>query len=198
MRRARRPAGALDLVAEVVEQVPEPAVRLVLVQALAKGGRDELAVETATELGVDEVAPWQAERSVVIWSGERGRRARAKWVATVRAAAKQSRRVRLPEVVEAVTTAALARRVAECVAGGGLALVLDGDAPVALAALALPAPMDQVLVIVGPEGGIAPSEVEVLTAAGAVGVRLGPHVLRTSSAGAAALAVLSVRIGRWA
>ncbi len=115
-----------------------------------------------------------------------------------RAAAKQSRRVRLPEVVEAVTTAALARRVAECVAGGGLALVLDGDAPVALAALALPAPMDQVLVIVGPEGGIAPSEVEVLTAAGAVGVRLGPHVLRTSSAGAAALAVLSVRIGRWA
>ncbi|MFZ0159320.1 MAG: 16S rRNA (uracil(1498)-N(3))-methyltransferase, partial [Kineosporiaceae bacterium] len=190
-------AGVLELEAEAIDEVPAPAVRLVLVQALAKGGRDELAVETATELGVDEVVPWQAERSVVVWTGDRGRRAHGKWLATVRAAAKQSRRARLPDVAEALTTAELARRVRECTVAGGLVLALDGDAPTTLAGLRLPARATEVLVVVGPEGGIAPSELAGLIAAGAVAVRLGPHVLRTSSAGAAALAVLSVRIGRW-
>src|SRR5690606_8740811 len=89
-----------DVHLEVDARVEEPpsAVRLVLVQALAKGDRAELAIEAATEIGVDEVVPWRAERSVVIWRGDRAAKSRARWAATVRAAAKQSRRARVPLV----------------------------------------------------------------------------------------------------
>jgi 16S rRNA (uracil1498-N3)-methyltransferase len=167
-----------------VDEVPGRVPRLVLVQALAKGGRDELAVETATELGVDAVVPWQAGRSVVVWAGERGERSRRKWAGVARAAAKQSRRP---------TVAAL---VAQAVAAGGAALVLHEDARPGLVDVLLPS-AGEVLVLVGPEGGIGDDELRGLTGAGAVAVRLGPEVLRTSSAGAAALAVLSVRLGRW-
>ena len=188
-------AARLELRVEELGRTPPARPPLVLVQALAKGGRDELAVETATELGVDAVIPWQAARSVVVWSGERGERARRKWEAVVRAAAKQSRRATVPPVREAVTSAALARGAA----GAGLVLALHEDADRSLAAVPLPAEGTdgELWVVVGPEGGIAPDELEALTAAGAVPVRLGPHVLRSSSAGAAALAVLATRLGRW-
>lgn len=182
----------LDLLVEAVETVPAPDLRFTLVQALAKGGRDELAVEFATELGVDAVLPWQASRSVVVWSGERGERSRQRWVATVRAAAKQSRRVRLPEVGPLLGSA----RVADRLAAADLALVLHEEAERPLSAVGLPDAGDVVLVV-GPEGGIEPSEMERFIGAGARPVRLGPEVLRSSSAGAAALAVLSVRAGRW-
>lgn len=173
--------------------------RLVLVQALAKGGRDELAVETATELGVDAVIPWQAARCVVVWSGERGEKSRRRWEDTVRAAAKQSRRSDLPPVAPAVATTALAGRIRQTTAGGGIALVLHEESGTALAGLDLPADGSpvEVLVVVGPEGGIGADELGVLSAAGGQAVRLGPQVLRSSSAGSAALAVLSVRLGRW-
>jgi 16S rRNA (uracil1498-N3)-methyltransferase len=173
--------------------------RLVLVQALAKGGRDEAAVETATELGVDAVVPWQASRSVVRWAAERGERSRQRWVATARAAAKQSRRPTVPDVGALVTTSGLVRLVAATVAAGGAALVLHEESPEPLGGVPLPAAAapSELLVVVGPEGGVAPEEVDALSAAGARPVRLGPEVLRTSSAGAAALAVLSVRLGRW-
>ncbi|MBX9247036.1 16S rRNA (uracil(1498)-N(3))-methyltransferase, partial [Actinotalea ferrariae] len=100
------------LVLDVVERVEEPLppVRLVLAQALAKGDRDELAIEAATEVGADEVVPWQASRSVVVWRGDRAARSRAKWLATVREATKQSRRARVPDVAEAVDTRGLAAR----------------------------------------------------------------------------------------
>jgi 16S rRNA (uracil1498-N3)-methyltransferase len=182
----------LELLVEAVEDVPPPALRFTLAQALAKGGRDELAVESATELGVDEVLPWQASRSVVIWSGERGERSRQRWVATARAAAKQSRRVRVPGVGELLGTAALAGRLA----AADLALVLHEDAARPLAEVELPE-AGEVLLVVGPEGGIEPAELERFSAAGAGAVRLGPEVLRSSTAGAAAIAVLSVRAGRW-
>ncbi len=187
-------AGRDTLVLEVVERVdlPVPQPRLVLVQALAKGGRDDLAVETATELGVDEVVPWQASRSVVQWRGERGAKARAGWVSTARAAAKQSRRARVPVVAELADDARLAARVA----AASLAVVLHEEATEPLAAQTLPQHGDVVLVV-GPEGGIAPHELEALAAAGARSCRLGPTVLRSSTAGPAALAVLSAR-GRWA
>jgi 16S rRNA (uracil1498-N3)-methyltransferase len=189
-------------VLERVEE-PAPAVRLVLVQALAKGDRDELAVAAATEVGADGVVPWQAQRSVVVWRGDRAARSRAKWVATVREAAKQSRRAWVPDVGEALGTAALAARAAQVVVDGGAVLVLHESAtrPVAQAALPSPsqaAPAVEVLVVVGPEGGIADEELEALRGAGAQVVRLGPHVLRTSTAGPVALAVLSERLGRWA
>jgi 16S rRNA (uracil1498-N3)-methyltransferase len=183
--------GRLSLVLREVVVEPEPSQRLVLVQALAKGDRDEDAVEAATELGVDEVVPWQASRSVVVWRGARGEKSARKWVHVAEAAAKQSRRSRVPVVAPLVTTAALARRVA----GAGAAYVLHEEATVPLAGRPLPGAGD-VLVVVGPEGGIAAEELDLLQGAGAVPVRLGTTVLRSSTAGPAALAVLSAQ-GRW-
>ena len=188
-----------------VDSVPVPLPRLVLVQALAKGGRDELAVETATELGVDAVVPWQAERCAVVWSGERAERSRRKWTSIARAAAKQARRPALPEIRATVSTPALAAAIRAAVAGqagaasSAMVLVLHEEARQPLISVPLPRPgvAGEVWVIVGPEGGIGTGELAALTAAGAVAVRLGPLVLRSSSAGAAALAVLSGRLGRW-
>lgn len=193
------------LVLDVVERHQEPAsaVRLVLVQALAKGDRDELAVEAATEVGVDEVVPWQASRSVVVWRGERAAKSRAKWLATVRQAAKQSRRAWVPDVAAAVTTRGLADLTRHVVGQGGLVLVLHEEARQPIGAVALPTPeastgaAPAVLVVVGPEGGIDGAELAELEEAGARTVRLGPHVLRTSTAGPVAVALLAERLGRW-
>lgn len=185
----------LDLVVEAVSDVEPRLPRLVLVQALAKGGRDEQAVEIATEFGVDAVVPWAAQRSVVQWAGERGERSRRRWEATAIAAAKQSRRATVPVVEAAVTTDGLAARSA----AGQTLLVLHEEAAQPLSSVPLPAvgAPGSLLVAVGPEGGIAPGELERLVAAGGHAVRLGSEVLRASSAGAAALAVLSIRLGRW-
>ena len=174
-----------------VSDEAEPAPRLVLVQALAKGDRDEQAVEAATELGVDEVVPWQAERSVVVWRGDRAAKSLAKWAAVVARATKQSRRSRVPVTSPAVGLAPLVARVGQA----ALTLVLHEDATDPLASVELPASGD-VLVVVGPEGGITDREIEALRAAGARPVRLGATILRASSAGPAALAVLSART-RW-
>lgn len=187
--------SALALTVDEVSDEPEPSPRLVLVQALAKGGRDELAVESATELGVDAIVPWQAGRSVVVWHGDRGRRAHGKWVDAVRAAAKQSRRARVPAVEPALASSALAARLAAVTSDGARVLVLHEDAATPLGdAVGAPA---EVWVVVGPEGGIEAAELTAFEQAGALPVRLGPHVLRSSTAGPAALAVLAERLGRW-
>ena len=170
---------------------PAPSLRLVLVQALAKGGRDESAVEAATELGVDEVIPWEAERSIVRWKGPKVAKAHQKWVNVVVAAAKQSRRARTPEVAQPASTKELVHRVADSAA----TLVLHEDATTPLATADLPTE-GEVLLVVGPEGGISPQELERFVAAGGVPVRLGTQVLRASTAGPAAVSVLSAR-GRW-
>jgi 16S rRNA (uracil1498-N3)-methyltransferase len=183
--------GTLRLRLLAITQQQAPDSRFVLIQALAKGDRDEQAIEAATELGVDEVVPWQAARSIVIWRGERAARSLRKWESVVRAATKQSRRARIPLVSEPVDQAAVIGRIQ----GAALALVLHEQAQHPLAGLALP-PCGEVLVIVGPEGGVAPEELSAFIAAGAVAVRLGSNVLRSSSAGPAALAVLSAA-GRW-
>ncbi|KOU68515.1 MULTISPECIES: 16S rRNA (uracil(1498)-N(3))-methyltransferase [unclassified Streptomyces] len=174
----------------------EPAVRITVVQALPKGDRGELAVETMTETGVDAIVPWQASRCITQWRGDRGAKSLAKWRATAREAGKQSRRVRFPEVAEAMST----RQVAALLAGADLAMVLheDRDTPSqALATAELPA-SGSVVLVVGPEGGVSPEELEVFAAAGAHPYRLGRSVLRTSTAGTAAAAVLLARTGRWA
>ena len=181
----------LTLRLERVEHEPEASPRMVLVQALAKGDRDDQAIEAATELGVDAIVPWQAARSIVQWRGPRGEKARRKWVDQVYAAAKQSRRARFPDVEALVDTTGLARRIASAEA----AFVLHEAAPVPLAGATLPA-TGEVVVVVGPEGGIAPEELAVLQAAGGMAARLGRTVLRSSSAGPAALAVLSAA-SRW-
>ncbi len=185
----------------VTEQVhePAPAPQIVLVQALAKGDRDEMAVEAATELGADRFIPWQAERSIVIWRGTRAAKSRARWVATVRSATKQARRSRIAEVEDALDSAALCTRVKAVCAAGGSALVLSEEATSPLASVhnAVTGSAGQILVIVGPEGGITARELTELSAAGAQAVRLGPHVLRTSTAGPVAIALLSQYLGRW-
>ncbi|WP_068200567.1 16S rRNA (uracil(1498)-N(3))-methyltransferase [Isoptericola dokdonensis] len=195
--------GELRLqVAEVVVE-PAPDVVLTLVQALAKGDRDHQAVEAAVEVGIDAVVPWQADRSVVVWRGPRAEKARSRWDALVRAAVKQSRRAWLPPVAEHLTTTRLAARTADVVAAGGAVVVLHEEATTPLADVVLPAPAapgapaPELLVVVGPEGGISATELEALVAAGAVAARLGPHVLRTSSAGPVAAAILCDRLGRW-
>jgi 16S rRNA (uracil1498-N3)-methyltransferase len=175
-----------------VRTVPPPRPRLAVAQALPKGDRGELAVELMTEVGVDAVVPWSAARSITKWQGERGQRALGKWRATAREAAKQSRRGWLPEVAELASTGDLAKRVS----AAALAIVLEADAPARLHQLALPEAGD-ILLVVGPEGGISPAERAALDAAGAVQARLGPTVLRTSTAGAAAAAVLLSRTARW-
>lgn len=177
-------------VLEVVDE-PEPALRFVLVQALAKGDRDEQAVEAATELGVDEVVPWAAERSIVVWRGDRAAKSLAKWAAVVTRAAKQSRRSRVPLTCSPVDLASLVARVGRST----LSLVLHEDATEPLAGVELPESGD-VLVVVGPEGGISGRELESLVAAGGRPVRLGSTILRSSSAGPAALAVLNAG-SRW-
>ncbi|NHA67849.1 16S rRNA (uracil(1498)-N(3))-methyltransferase [Phycicoccus flavus] len=181
----------LEVRVEEVREDPEPSPRLVLVQALAKGDRDDQAVETATEYGVDEVVPWQAARCVVRWQGERGERSRRGWEKVLLAATKQSRRTRLPVLAPTAFTADVVERVRSATA----AFVLHEDACEPLAGADLPDSGDVVLVV-GPEGGIAPEEVDALAAAGARVVRLGPTVLRASSAGPAAIAVLSA-VRRW-
>jgi 16S rRNA (uracil1498-N3)-methyltransferase len=175
----------------VVHAIPAPQPRLAVAQALPKGDRGELAVELMTEVGVDAVIPWAAERSITKWQAERGAKALAKWRATAREAAKQSRRAWLPEVTDPVTTAALAKR-----APTGYAIILEADAEAKLHELELPA-SGEILLLVGPEGGISPAERAALRDAGAVEARLGPTVLRTSTAGAAAAAILLTRVGRW-
>lgn len=187
-------AGADWLELEVLQRrrVEPPGLRLVVVQALAKGDRSELAVELMTEIGVDEIVPWAAARSVVQWRGVRGARSLERWRSTAREAAKQSRRAWLPVVAESASTDAVAERVG----AAALGVVLHGDAPTPLRALNLPS-AGELVVVVGPEGGIPEDELAVLAAAGAIACRLGPTVLRTSTAGVAAASVLLTRAGRW-
>jgi 16S rRNA (uracil1498-N3)-methyltransferase len=171
---------------------PEPAPAFVVVQALPKGDRAELAVEVLTELGADTIVPWSASRSISQWRGDKVDKGVAKWRRTALEATKQSRRSRAPIVAELATTA----DVSALIAGAAAALVLHEDATAQLSTMSLPSSGD-VLVVVGPEGGVAPDELERFESAGATPVRLGAEVLRTSTAGAAALAVLSATAGRW-
>jgi 16S rRNA (uracil1498-N3)-methyltransferase len=180
--------GTLDLTITTREYVRPPEPRLVVVQGIAKGDRGELAVQAMTEAGVDRIVPWAAARSVARWTDDRSLR---RWRATALQAAKQARRAWVPEVSDPVTTADLARRPAPVV-------VLHEESSTPLSRVDLGATgTGEVTLVVGPEGGIAPAELETLAAAGAIVARLGPDVLRTSTAGVAALAVLSVRLGRW-
>jgi 16S rRNA (uracil1498-N3)-methyltransferase len=177
--RARLELSILDR-----RYVALPSPRLVVAQGLAKGDRGELAVQAMTEVGVDAIVPWSAARSVVLWRDGKGM---ARWQATVREAAKQARRAWLPELEGPQSTDALAGRVT---------FVLDAGAEARLSTVEIPA-AEEIVLAVGPEGGIAPEELDRFTAAGAVQVRLGEAVLRTSTAGVAALSVLSARLGRW-
>jgi 16S rRNA (uracil1498-N3)-methyltransferase len=178
------------VVVEVAHYIATPAERwrFVAVQALAKGDRSELAVEMMTEMGVTEIVPWQASRSIVRWSEERGVRSLNRWRSIVREAAKQSRRLNVPQVSEPMTTRLLAQRVASA----DLTLMLHEEADHSIAEVDLPK-AGTVLIIIGPEGGISVDEHDELTRAGAQPVTISDGVLRTSTAGVVALAGLKLR-----
>jgi 16S rRNA (uracil1498-N3)-methyltransferase len=180
--------ASLQLTVESVRREAVAVPELWLAQALAKGDRDELAIQAATELGVAGVIPWAAERSVSRWEGAKAEKGRERWASIVREATKQSIRSHVPAVEPIASTSALSKLP-------GRILVLEPDAELKLTDIPLDA--DRITLVVGPEGGIAPRELETLEAAGATLVRLGPEVLRTSTAGPAALAVLNAQLGRW-
>ena len=172
---------------------PEPTPRVTVVQALPKGERGELAVEVLTEIGAARIVPWAASRSVAVWRGDRVERSLNKWRATAREAAKQARRSWFPEVVPLASTA----QVVELVAASTTAVVLHEEGAARLGDVVTPE-RGELLLVVGPEGGLAAEEIEAFEAAGAVTVRLGAEVLRTSTAGLAAVSALLAQTPRWA
>lgn len=192
--------GVIVRVEQLREEHTSP--RIYLVQALAKDGRDLLAIETATELGVYGVLPWSADRSIVRWKGERASKAHTKWQNTVTAAAKQSRRALIPEVYDLYSTADLVELIKEVTGQGSAVFILHEQATERLSALArtlveaenLP---EEIYLLVGPEGGISDREVQLFTEAGAHLALLGDEVLRSSTAGSAAMCTLNVVLGRW-
>lgn len=192
--------GVIVCVEQLREERTSP--RIYLVQALAKDGRDLLAIETATELGVYGVLPWSADRSIVRWKGERAAKAHTKWQNTVTAAAKQSRRALIPEVYDLYSTTDLVELIEEVTGQGSAVFILHEQATERLSAQAaklaggesLP---EEIYLLVGPEGGISDREVQLFTEAGAHLALLGDEVLRSSTAGSAAMCTLNVVLGRW-
>jgi len=182
-----RLTGVIDCVAN--EPAPRPTVTVI--QALPKAARSELTVDLLTQAGADVIVPWQAGRSVANW-GKKQDKGLAKWRAAARAAAKQSRRSRIPEITPVVDQAA----VAALIQAAPLALMLHEDATGKITDQPV-AQVDSVVLIIGPEGGISPAELDAFTTAGAHLVRLGPEVLRTVSAGMVALAALGAVTDRW-
>lgn len=174
-------------------RLPRPSVTVV--QAIPKAERSELAVELATEAGADGFIAWQADRCVARWDGERAAKGLRRWRAVTRSAARQSRRAWIPEVTGPLSTGEVCGYLGSHPASTVLVLHESADRPLAEVPLAQ---TDSVVLIVGPEGGIADAELAALTAAGAVPVRLGPTVLRTSTAAAVALGALGVLTARWA
>jgi 16S rRNA (uracil1498-N3)-methyltransferase len=203
--------GAGNLARCVVEQAGREGLRarvlrrwsvapgqppVTVVQALPKSERSELAIELATEAGADAFLAWQASRCVASWEGEKVVKGLRRWRAVARSAARQSRRAHIPPVDGVLSSAALTHRVRDEVAAGAVVLALHESATDRLADIPV-AQAGSLLLLVGPEGGIAPEEIDVLTDAGAVAVRLGPQVLRTSTAAAVALGALGVLTARW-
>jgi 16S rRNA (uracil1498-N3)-methyltransferase len=189
---AARP-GELELTVLTRRIEPRPQPQVTVLQAIPKGDRGELAVELLTEVGADVIVPWAAERSVAVWRGDRAARSRARWSSAAEQAAKQSRRAWFPEVTEQADFASATGRIA----AASLAIVLDPDAGDALTGVRLPA-AGEIVLVVGPEGGISPTETEAFLTAGAVPARIGPTVLRASTAGVVAAGILLSQTTRWA
>ena len=172
--------------------LPEPSPRVVVVQAIPKSERAELAVDLATQAGADEIIAWQADRCVSKWDAKKAPKALAKWESAAVAAAKQSRRVRVPAVRGPLTTRQLCQEMS-----GTRALVLHEEAQARLKDLEDLDSAGTIYLLVGPEGGIGAEELARLQEAGATAIKLGPEVLRTASASMVALASIGTLTGRW-
>lgn len=185
--------NSLSVAIETVAQETAPTVGLTIVQALAKGDRDELSIQAATELGCWGVVPWQADRSISKWEGAKVAKSVDRWQTIVAEAAKQSLRVFEPIVAQPINS----KQLASAVGDYDLVLVLDPTAEVGLGSLEITGAHKSVAIIVGPEGGISDSELLALEQAGAKRVHLGEPILRTSTAGVAAIAVIQAKLGLW-
>jgi 16S rRNA (uracil1498-N3)-methyltransferase len=183
-------AKSLTILIDTVEEIARPKLTFGLTQALAKGDRDELAIQAATELGATRITPWQAERSISRWDAAKTAKNIERWSTITSEAAKQALRPVFPKVGEPVTTKQLAANA------NSNFLVLDPTAELSLADWQAPTE-GHIELIVGPEGGISEHELELLENAGGVRVHLGSGILRTSTAGMAALAFLAGRSGLW-
>lgn len=180
-------SATVDAVATTDPEMP----RVVVVQAIPKGDRGELAVEMLTEVGVDVIVPWAAGRSVPVWPGDKRAKALDRWRSTARQAAKQARRSWFPEVTDLVSTA----QVVDLLRDASVPVVLHEAASGPLADLPVPG-RGEIVIVVGPEGGISDEELAAFATVGAEPVRMGTSVLRTSTAGVAATAALLART-RW-
>ena len=190
---------SLEGMVESIVTTLEPTPRVTVVQAIPKSERAELAVDLATQAGADEIIAWQADRCVAKWDGKKAPKAVAKWQAAADSAAKQSRRARIPQVRGPLTTPQLVQELrrdrAACdAAAAPTVLVLHEEATASIKDVPL---ADDVVVLVGPEGGIGDAELDRLKEAGAVPIKLGPEVLRTASAAMVALAAIGMRTQRW-
>jgi 16S rRNA (uracil1498-N3)-methyltransferase len=183
---------SLEATVDSVTVVAAEAPRVIVVQAIPKGDRGELAVEMLTEVGVDVIVPWAASRSVAVWRGERAEKSLAKWRSAAREAAKQARRSWFPEVTDVATT----DDVTALLAKAGVPVVLHEAASGPLADIPIPG-RAEIVIVVGPEGGIADDELAAFSGVGAEPVRMGSSVLRSSTAGVAAAAALLSRTPRW-
>jgi 16S rRNA (uracil1498-N3)-methyltransferase len=182
----------LTVAVHSVETIESPVVSFTLVQAVAKGDRDELAIQAATELGAGKVVPWQADRSISKWDGKEEKN-RERWQQIVDEAAKQALRPWFPPVTQVQSSKSLAKQISESV---GTYLVLDPTSPISLNQVELSS-AGEVALIVGPEGGITEAELALFETAGAKRVHLGSGILRTSTAGMAAISVLAAKSGYW-
>jgi 16S rRNA (uracil1498-N3)-methyltransferase len=185
-------SDTLEISVESVDVVSGPATKLVLVQALAKGDRDELAIQACTELGVSEVMPWQADRSISIWKDQKKHKGQTRWQTIVTEAAKQSLRAFVPKVREVLDSVELI----QVLQGFDQILILDPEAGTSITELN-PPQAGTVAVVVGPEGGISEAELAAFAKAGFSSVHLGSGVLRTSTAGMAAISYLQAKLGDW-
>ena len=197
--------STLSLIVRELVHEDAPSPEVILVQALAKGGRDEAAVEICTEIGIDRVVPWASQRAIVQWKGPKAEKRRTKWEGVARAAAKQSRRAYVPVVEDVKDSRELASWVTSLIGEAGVAFVCHEEATESLGAAlariqesseegALPA---RITLIVGPEGGIGPEETAQLLDAGARTIGLGDNVLRSSTAGAVALTLIRAAAGKF-
>lgn len=185
------------LTARVLDRrtIAAPTPHITVVQALPKSDRSELAIELATEAGADSFVAWQSSRCVARWDGQdRVDKGLRRWRAVAKSAARQSRRAHIPEISGVVSTKELVERIRDIKSTPVLVLHESATQPITEVPLA---DAEALLLLVGPEGGIDDDELAALSGAGATVVRLGPTVLRTSTAAAVALGALGVLTDRW-
>jgi 16S rRNA (uracil1498-N3)-methyltransferase len=168
----------------------ESPLRITLLQGVARGEKMDLILQKATELGVTSIAPLWSQRSEVKLEGERLAKRLAHWRGVVASACEQCGRALVPEVISPVALAA----AQQAIPVGGLRLILDPEGELAMGAMTL-GTGEALALAVGPEGGWSPLDRELLRGAGFRGLRLGPRILRTETAGLAAIAALQSRFG---